>query len=398
MNENRPKGNQKHIDLSGRIRIEQGLNNGESFRTIARDLNKDPSTISKEVRRHSVIKERKPDAFAPIPCANNYDASKPKANVCKILHGCGDNECTHKCVNCRKARCSEICNHYKPRQCEKLAKPPYACNGCPKKTNCMMDRKIYSSKYAQDTYETLRTTSREGINQTPESIQKLNDLLSPLIKKGQSIAHIYASHAEEIACSRRTIYSYIDSGVFEVRNMDLRRKVVYKPRKKKTATSTKDRAFRKDRGYKEFQEYINKNKPTYIVEMDTVEGVKGTKPCFLTMLFRNCKLMLMFLLKEQTQDEVNKVFDYLTEVLGIELFQKLLYIRYVLPKGTSFENMTEETTLLLLNHINSEKRDSLNGHSPYEVSRILLDNRLHEALGLIEIPTDEVTLIPALVK
>jgi len=398
MNENRPKGNQKHIDLSGRIRIEQGLNNGESFRTIARDLNKDPSTISKEVRRHSVIKERKPDAFAPIPCANNYDTSKPKANVCKILHGCGDNECTHKCVNCRKARCSEICNHYKPRQCEKLAKPPYACNGCPKKTNCMMDRKIYSSKYAQDTYETLRTTSREGINQTPESIQKLNDLLSPLIKKGQSIAHIYASHAEEIACSRRTIYSYIDSGVFEVRNMDLRRKVVYKPRKKKTATSTKDRAFRKDRGYKEFQEYINKNKPTYIVEMDTVEGVKGTKPCFLTMLFRNCKLMLMFLLKEQTQDEVNKVFDYLTEVLGIELFQKLLYIRYVLPKGTSFENITEETTLLLLNHINSEKRDSLNGHSPYEVSRILLDNRLHEALGLIEIPADEVTLIPALVK
>ena len=54
MNENRPKGNQKHIDLSGRIRIEQGLNNGESFRTIARNLNKDPSTISKEVRRHSV--------------------------------------------------------------------------------------------------------------------------------------------------------------------------------------------------------------------------------------------------------------------------------------------------------------------------------------------------------
>ena len=58
--------------------------------------------------------------------------------------------------------------------------------------------------------------------------------------------------------------------------------------------------------------------------MDTVEGVKDTKPCFLTMLFRNCKLMLMFLLKEQTQDEVNKVFDYLTEVLGTELFQNCL--------------------------------------------------------------------------
>ena len=52
--------------------------------------------------------------------------------------------------------------------------------------------------------------------------------------------------------------------------------------------------------------------------------------------------------------------------------------------------MNDKTTLLLLNHINSEKRDSLNGHSPYEVSRLLLDNRLHKALGLAEIPADEV--------
>lgn len=446
MNENRPKGNQKHIDLSGRIRIEQGLNDGESFRSIAKDLNKDPSTISKEVRRHSILKERNPEAFAPIPCANNYDSKAPRKNICTAMHMCGDEKCSRMCVSCNKFKCGKDCSYYKPRECEKLAKPPYVCNGCGKRASCMMDRKIYSSKYAQDTYENLRTTSREGINQTPESIQKLDNLLTPLIKKGQSIAHIYASHAEDIACSRRTIYTYIDSGVFEVRNMDLRRKVVYKPRKKKTATSIKDRAFRKDRGYKEFQEYVDKNKPAYIIEMDTVEGAKGTRACFLTMLFRNCNLMLMFLLKEQTQEEVNRVFDYLTEVLGIELFQKLFeviltdnghefqdrwnlecdvngeirtriyycdpnrsnqkgaleknheYIRYVLPKGTSFEYLTEETTLLLLNHINSEKRDSLNGHSPYEVSRILLDNRLHEALGLIEIPADEVTLIPALIK
>ena len=51
-------------------------------------------------------------------------------------------------------------------------------------------------------------------------------------KKGQSIAHIYASHADEIACSRRTIYSYIDRGVFQARNIDLRRKVVYKQTEK----------------------------------------------------------------------------------------------------------------------------------------------------------------------
>lgn len=446
MNTNRPKGNQKHLDLSGRIRIEQGLNSGESFRTIATDLGKDPSTISKEVRRHLTIPERGAKNFAPIPCAHNHDPKKPKSNICKLKHVCGDYDCTSACVSCRKARCGEICIFYEPRQCEKLKKPPYVCNACGKRSACLMERKIYSSKYAQDAYESLRTTSREGINQTPESIQQMNDILTPLIKKGQSIAHIYATHADEIGCSRRTVYTYIDQGVFTVRNIDLRRKVVYKPRKKKTTTSLKDRSFRKNRTYKDFNEFIEKKKPANIVEMDTVEGKKGTDACFLTMLFRNCNLMLMFLLKEQTQEEVIRIFDYLTDVLEIGLFRKLFeviltdnghefqdclrlesdkngeirtriyycdpnrsnqkgaleknheYIRYVFPKGTSFEKMTDEKTLLLMNHINSEKRDHLNGHSPYEVSRILLDNQLHAALGLIEIPADEVTLIPELIK
>ena len=74
------------------------------------------------------------------------------------------------------------------------------------------------------------------------------------------------------------------------------------------------------------------------------------------------------------------------------------YIRYIRPKGSSFADLDDEKIMLMMNHINSEKRDSLNGHSPYEVSRLLLDNRLHKALGLAEIPADEVTLIPALIK
>ena len=91
MNTGRPKGNQKHLDLSARIIIEQHLNNGDSFRSIAIELSKDPSTISKEIRRHSIIRERSADAFAPIPCANNYDSSKPRTNICNVMHMCGDN-------------------------------------------------------------------------------------------------------------------------------------------------------------------------------------------------------------------------------------------------------------------------------------------------------------------
>ena len=446
MNTGRPKGNQKHLDLSARIIIEQHLNNGDSFRSIAIELNKDPSTISKEVRRHSIIRERSTDAFAPIPCANNYDRSKPRTNICNVMHMCGDNECRHKCVLCRKFRCSDVCKFYKPRECEKLNKPPYVCNGCSKKTNCMMDKKIYSSKYAQDTYEALRTTSREGINQTPESIQKLDNLLSPLLKKGQSIAHIYASHADEIACSRRTIYSYIDRGVFQARNIDLRRKVVYKQRKRKTTASLKDRSFRKGRSYKEFLEYIAANKSVYVVEMDTVEGAKGTSPCFLTMFFRNCSLMLMFLLEEQTLKEVTRIFDHLTELLGIELFQKLFEViltdnghefqdrqsleyskndevrtriyycdpmrsgqkgtieqahtmlRMILPKGTSFEFLTQWDVNLIVNHINSTPRESLGGQTPYDAALKTLGEDVLKAFQLKPISPDEVNLTPKLIR
>ncbi len=58
--------------------------------------------------------------------------------------------------------------------------------------------KFYSSKYAHDEYRSVLVDCRVGINQTPEIIQAMNDLLVPLIKeKHQSIGHIYATHAED---------------------------------------------------------------------------------------------------------------------------------------------------------------------------------------------------------
>lgn len=445
MSNYRAKGNHKHLTLSDRIKIEYGLNHGATFNAIAKEVGKDPSTISKEVRLHAQMKERSYSASrVPIPCEHNHDPAFPGVSMCTYHNVCGG-DCTSRCVNCRKYRCANVCPHYLPRKCPRLSKPPYVCNGC-KTTSCLLERRYYSSKYAQDVYESTLSESRAGINQTPEKIQRINDIITPLIKKGQSIAHIYATHADEIGCSRRTMYAYIESRVFDVRNIDLRRKVKYKPRKKSTEVNIKDKTFRLGRTYKDFCSYLEKKHPQSIVELDTVEGAKGTKPCFLTMLFRNCSLMLIFLLDEQSQAEVQRVFDYLTEVLGIELFQKLFeviltdnghefqnryalecdengeirtriyycdpfrsdqkgaleknheYIRYVIPKGTSLEFMDDEKTLLLQNNINSEKRDSLNGHSPYEVSRILLDNRLHEALGLVEIAADDVVLNPKLLK
>ena len=435
---NKTKGNQKHLTLSQRVEIEKGLLNSENFASIARKLGKDPSTISKEIRRHSKVKERKNTEFAPIPCSNRKG--------CKIKYLC-DDPCETMCTYCPKTdiKCIYICPNYLPKACDKLLKPPYVCNACAKRTNCLMEMHVYSSKYADDGYREVLISSREGINQTPDSIMNIDTLVSPLIQKGQSLAHIYAHHAQEIGCSRRTLYNYLDQSVLSARNLDLRRRVKYKVRKTSTRVSTVNRAYRVNRNYTDFQQLIKNQPQLSVVEMDTVEGTKGGK-VFLTMMFRNCSLMLMFLLEGKTQVAVQQVFDDLTLTLGIEMFNKIFqviltdggsefqnpsgleedscgnkrtniyfcdpysswqkgmieknheYIRFVLPKGKSFDNLNKNQTTLLQNHINSEARDSLNGCSPFKLSQLLLDQQLHQCLNLKEIAPDDVALKPELLK
>jgi IS30 family transposase len=430
----------KHLTLSQRIIIEKGLENNESFSEIARKTEKDPSTISKEVRRH-VIHHTKKDRNRDIPCVNRPG--------CRIRSLCNNKGCIKLCKICSEPDfyCTGICPDYKETVCEKLDKPPYVCNGCPKKINCLLKKSYYSAKYADDCYHDLLVSSREGINQTPVDIAMLDSLISPLLLKGQSLAHIYAHHASEIPCCRKTLYNYIDKSVFSARNIDMRRRVRYKLRKRPTRVSISAREFRIGRTYDDFQKLMKEKPDIPVVEMDTVEGSKGNgSKVFLTMLFRNCSLMLIFLLEEKTTECVTKVFDWLTNELGIETFRELFpviltdngsefqkperlecdiygkirtkiyycnphsswqkgmleknheYIRLIIPKGRGLDRYTPEHTTLLMNNINSEARDSLNGCTPFKLSQMLLNNRLHKALHLEEIAPDDVTLCPELLK
>lgn len=152
--------------------------------------------------------------------------------------------------------CKSICNEYVEKTCSKLDKPPYCCNGCPKKGSCNLKRKLYSTKQAQDAYAETLLSSREGINQAPVDVYMLDQLVSPLLKKGQSLAHIYANHASEIPFYRKTLYNYIDKGLFEARNIDLRRRVRYKVRIKHTSVSFSAREFRIGRTYDDYQKWM----------------------------------------------------------------------------------------------------------------------------------------------
>ena len=62
------------------------------------------------------------------------------------------------------------------------------------------------------------------------------------------------------------------------------------------------------------------------------------------------------------------------------------------------DGYTQEDISLLMNHINSTARDSLNGRTPFELASLLLDRSVIETLGLKKIEHDDVCLRPNLLR
>ena len=81
---------------------------------------------------------------------------------------------------------------------------------------------------------------------------------------------------------------------------------------------------------------------------------------------------------------------------GVENAHTLL--RMVLPKGTSFEFLTQWDVNLIVNHINSTPRKSLNGSTPYDVSAEVYGEEVLKKLQLRRIDPDEVKLSPKLIR
>lgn len=95
-----------HLTLDDRCSIANGLNNRYSFKAIANTLEKDCTTISKEVKKHITISQS----------------------------GCSGRVYN----NCVLAPTVSIM--YQLEVYLRLSKPNYVCNGCPKKHNlCILE-------------------------------------------------------------------------------------------------------------------------------------------------------------------------------------------------------------------------------------------------------------------
>lgn len=395
-----------HLSYEDRKNIEDGLNENKSILQIAKEIEKSHSTILREIDRNKIFSQ--PSSFNSYK-RNNYD---------------------------------------KDLSCPRLSKSPYVCNGCKSRSGCRKERFTYYARKAEDAYKEVKKEARKGINLTPEEVYEINEVITPLIKKGQTINHLYINHPELLNFSKASFYNYVNHGVFEFGPLDFPRIVKYKKRKNsKERRTRKEREILLGRKYEDFCNYVISNPDANIVEMDTVVGLQAEPDCFLTLYFRPSKFMLIFKLESQTSKEVSRIFEYLQQTIEPEIYQKLFpiiltdngheffdvekiekihstgnsvthlffcdphmscqkggieknheFIRYVLPKGSSFHNLTQKDCDLLKNHINSLCRDSLNGKSPYEAMLFLCKEEILHSLDCLFINPDEVQLNRDLLK
>ena len=427
----------KHFTLEERIIIQNELNSRKSFKAIAMKLGKAPSSISREVRRHIEKKESGGYGRHFNDCAKRFSCTLE--NVCQ-----GAFPCTRKlCRNCKK--CKSFCSAYLKETCRRLSKAPYVCNGCQGRAKCTLEKSIYSAAAAEAEATLLLRESRSGIALDEEEIRRIDGIVTPLVLQGQSIHHICCSNKDSVMCSERTIYNYVNDRALTVKNIDLPRKVRYRPRKKTSTRFKVDKACTIGRSYKDFLAFTENMESSAIVQMDTVEGRVGGK-VLLTLYFVSSSFMLTYLRDANTSKSVTDIFQMLWEVLGrkyfMEIFPVILtdngsefsnpsaiefdeagnrrahlfycnpsspfekgsaennheFIRRILPKGTSFDHLTQYDIQRMQTHVNSYKRKKLNNKSPYETFMFLHGEEVTKKLGAEFISPRDIVLKPELLR
>lgn len=424
----------KHLTDSDRMEIEHGLRHGLSFKKIAAKIGKHHSTVAREIRARSVASDK--GAFGRL---TNRCVSR---RSCKMVQLCMNKpDCLRHCSACRL--CNSVCTDFKEEICAKLAIPPYVCNGCQEDARCVLRKRFYIHNPAQKNYRDLLVSSREGANITEDELCALDALVSPLVRQGQSVHHILTNHPDHFDLHEKTVYRYIAGGLLRAKNGDMPRVCSLKPRARKPVEHKIDTKCRLGRTYADFQSFSASVPDARVVEMDSVIGRVGGK-VLLTLMFRDSSLMLAFLRDRNDSQSVIDAFSQLWHQAGQDLFCRLFHVlltdngsefsnpralenapdgtqrtrlfycdpcaswqkgrvernheflRLVLPKGSSFDHLTQAHINTMLSHINSYSRPALNDKTPFDLFSFTYGADLLTQLGLQRIPADRIVLKPSL--
>ena len=383
----------KHLTLDERIEIQNCLNHGMTFKAIGKRINRDQTTISKEVKKHIQA---------------------------------------HISLNCQD----------KETVCPLLLKAPFVCNPCQKRRICRLAKRLYAAKNAQTEYEKLLSEARSGIPLGKEEFYEVDRIISNGVKRGQHLYHILQTN--QLNVSKSTVYRHLKQGYLSVSAVDFPRVVKFKARKTRQSEYV-PKALKIGRTYDDFLAFTIENEITSWVEMDTVIGRIGGK-VIMTLDFTFCNFMFGVLLENKSSLEVTEKITVLKSLLvgegfrfgevfpliitdnGVE-FSNVFAIendgksvretslffcdpykscqkpkveknhtlfRDIVPNGKSFDDFTQQTVNRIFSHVNSVKRKIYNGKTPYELFTFTYGVKLAEILGIEYIRPEYVIQSPKL--
>lgn len=430
----------KNLTILEISNIEFYLNEGKGYSEIGRILDKDESTIRKEIKRYSSYFG---DARKCSNCLNKQDC-RQKYLCEKFI----DNVKCSQCKFCSQA--VKICPQYKVGiECELLKKNHHVCNGCEIYYKCKKVKIKYHAETAVKMHDAVQRVSRIG-TKVDSFPQEFKDYLSDRIKNGISpdiTMNTLPEKYQMYKSATSSFYEWIDKGLLDCCNLDLRNKVS----RVRYGTNTEKRNTVKGhqlngRSIEDLSKEERENRTLGIAEFDTVEGIKGGALLF-TIMIPCFSLMLGFKIKQKTQEEIGKVLDELEDILDsyfYVLFRKVIpdngceftdfniletsihetlnkrmevhythtyasyekphiennhiLLRWLIEKGFDISLLSVDDILDIINRLNNYPRPKKNYKTPLQLLEDELGDYILDLLDLHHIPINQLNMKDMITK
>ena len=411
------------ITLDDRINIQAGLEKHLNMNELSKLIKKNPSSIYRELHLNSIFKE----------------SNRKGCFYCSKIEECRKNGVFLETMSKYK------CKDYEPIKCSSLNKYPYVCNGCPFIEHCYKNKKYYNCTKAETISRYNRITTRKKKRTKAEDINYINEVVTPLVKKGQSLHHIYESNQKlRKICSERTIRRLIYDGYLDVSASCLPRYVRFKH-------TARDYSLRKnkmaniermlERTFTDYKKYLKRHPDVSAVQYDSVIGKKTDKKAILTITFPKERFQFGRLIQKGDPMSVIGVMNYLFNLVGYEKAKEIFavnladngfefsnfhlleirdvkvyftnpyrstdkaqcernheFIRYIIPKKRSMDNLTQDKLNLMFSHINSYIRKSNQNKTPFDLIKERFGSEFLSLIGINKIAPQDVLLKPDLLK
>lgn len=333
-------------------------------------------------------------------------------------------------------------SHY--GKCPLLRHKYSVCNACPKRTGCLLTQYIYNGDGAHKAASYRKHTANSGPRIPLKDFLALDDRLYSLVaEQGQSVEAAWHSDAALQAVCTRTVRRWIDREYTRAAPINLRRK------KRRRYKAEYDYSKRKKslnysrlpmRTMEDYLEFMRINPDALVIQTDSVEGKRGDRLAVLTVYHLDSKLQAGYLYNRG--NSANEVYGFLerharlmlesskggrkivfltdngVEFAFISRLEELSprvrvffarpyrstdkaccernheFYRYVVPKGHSFDTLTQQKVEVIFSNINSYVRESLDWKSPCSVAAGAYGDEFLRKAGISRIPPKEVMLRP----